>query len=226
MKNSKISREKMLFTDTSSIYSEAFQNLQVNLDFSFIDSQEKVCAITSGTVSEGKSTIAANLAYVCAKKDYKVLLIDLDLRSSTINRFFKLDNVVGIVDYCAGKAKKEDIIKKYENLDIVTSGTKSPFPSKILESQALYDFIEEAKEKYDYIFIDTPPVLVTTDALSISKFVNRYLLVVKYGHTKKSDFDEVIRQFANSKLEISGVVFDSISIKNNKYYGKYSYGEK
>ena len=107
-------------------------------------------------------------------------------------------------------------------LNIISSGSSSPFPSKILESQVLAELIEEAKTKYDYIFIDTPPVLAASDALLISRFVTNYLVIIKHGHTKKNDFDEVVRQFTNNNLEISGVVFDSVANKNKGYY-KYNY---
>ena len=224
MKNKKNTpRKHYLFTDTSSVYSEAFQNLQVNLDFSFIDIKERVVAITSSLPSEGKSTVASNLAYIYAKKDFKVLLIDLDLRKSTIHRFFGLDNNAGVTDYCAGKVEKKDIISKFENLDIITAGTNSPFPSKILESQVLADLINEASKEYDYVFIDTPPVLAASDAMVISRFVGQYLVVVKHGQTKKNEFDETVRVFTNNNLEISGVVLDNVSTKNKGYSGKYNY---
>ena len=230
MKNKKESnRKQYLFTNTSSSYSESFQNLQVNLDFSFIDQKERIIAVTSPLPGEGKSTVASNLAYIYAKKDFKVLLIDLDLRKSTIHRFFKLENLVGVTDYCANKVSKDEIINSYENLDIITAGSVSPFPSKILESQVLAELINELKEKYDYIFIDTPPVLAASDALLISRFVTQYIVVIKFGQTKKSDFDEVFRQFTNNNLEIGGVVFDKVPTKNKGYYKynyHYGYGKK
>ena len=230
MKNSKEStRKHYLFKDTSSVYSESFQNLQVNLDFSFIDQKERVIAVTSPSPSEGKSTVVANLAYIYAKKDFKVLLIDLDLRKANIHRFFGLENTLGVTDYCADKATREEIVQSFENLDVISSGSSSPFPSKILESQVLAELIEEAKTKYDYIFIDTPPVLVASDALLISRFVTNYLVVIKHAHTKKNDFDEVVRQFTNNNLEISGVVFDSVASKQKGYYKynyRYGYGKK
>ena len=93
--------KKVLIKDTSSTYSEAFQQLQVNLDFSFIGEKNKIIAVTSPLASDGKSTVCANLAYIYSKKNYKVIVIDLDLRRPSIHRFFDLTNDIGVTDYCS-----------------------------------------------------------------------------------------------------------------------------
>ena len=110
-KNNEI-RKNIIFSNTSSVYSEAFQHIQVNLDFSFVDGQKKIIAITSALPSEGKSTILVNLAFIYAKKDFKVLLIDMDLRKPTIHRFFHEEKGLGISDYCTKQLKKEEIINR------------------------------------------------------------------------------------------------------------------
>ncbi len=225
MKNKKsIATDRhILFEDTSSVYSEAFQNIQVNLDFSSFDNKSKVIAVTSSVPHEGKSTVVANLAYIYGKKEFKVLVIDLDLRKSSLHRFFHVENDKGITDLCVKKAEESDILKHTEHLDIVTSGTHTPFVGKLLESNALTDFIEQMKKKYDYIFIDTPPVLASSDALLISRFVDQFLLVIQYGRTKKSDLNETVRQFKNNNIEISGVVMSNVANKRGQYGYSYNY---
>ena len=159
----------------------------------------------------------------------KIFGLDAIVKLPNYNEEFGLENTLGITDYCAGKTTREEIVQSFENLDVISSGSSSPFPSKILESQVLAELIEEAKTKYDYIFIDTPPVLAASDALLISRFVTNYLVIIKHGHTKKNDFDEVVRQFTNNNLEISGVVFDSVASKQKGYYKynyRYGYGKK
>lgn len=222
-KKSNAAEQHILFEDTSSPYSEAVQNIQVNLDFSSFDNKSKVIAVTSSVPHEGKSTLVANLAYIYGKKEFKVLLIDLDLRKSSLHRFFHVENDKGITDLCVKKAEENDILKRTEHLDLATSGTHTPFVGKLLESNALTDFIEKMKQKYDYIFIDTPPVLVSSDALLISRFVDQFLLVVQYGKTKKSDLNETIRQFKNNNIEISGIVMSNVSNKRGQYGYSYNY---
>lgn len=223
MKKNNATRKNIIFSNTSSVYSEAFQHIQVNLDFSFVDGQKKIIAITSALPSEGKSTILANLAFIYAKKDFKVLLIDMDLRKPTIHRFFHEEKGLGLSDYCTKQLKKEEIIKHTDlGIDFISSGTHAPFPGKILESNSLLELIEEVKNDYDYILIDTPPVLASSDAILISKFVKQFLVVVSYGKTKKSDFDELVRQFTNNNIEILGVIFNKIK-KNSKDAYSYSY---
>lgn len=216
--------KKVLIKDTSSSYSEAFQQLQVNLDFSFIGEKDKVIAITSPLASDGKSTVCANLAYIYSKKNYKVLVIDLDLRRPSVHRFFDLTNDIGVTDYCTDKAKEEDIIKHYENIDIITSGSHTPFPGKVLESEILLNLINSLKEKYDIILVDTPPVLLVSDALICSKFVSQYIVTVTYAETKKADFEETMRQLkSDNKIKIAGVVFNKKKYKKDSYDYKNKY---
>lgn len=221
---SKKNRNNLLFTDTTSTFSEAFQHLQVNLNFSFIGEENNILAITSPLAGEGKSTVTANLAYIYAKKGYKVLVIDLDLRKPNIHRFFNLSNDKGITDYCAKEATVEEIINHFESIDIITAGTHTPLPGKVLESEILFDLINSLKVKYDYVLIDTPPVILTSDAMICSKFAPSYLIVIDYGKSKKSDFEEVIRQFkADSKINIAGVVMNKMKVTKTEYDYKYRY---
>lgn len=217
--------KRFLCTDVSSSYSESFQQLQVNLDFSFIDESKRVIAITSAIVGEGKSTVTANLAYIYSRKGSKVIVLDLDLRRPTIHRFFGLTNDKGITDYCAKQATKEEIIKHYETIDIITAGTKTPFPGKVLESKSLLNLVSELKEKYDYVLIDTPPMLLTSDPKICSSFVSQYLLVVNYGKTKKTEFDEAINQFKNNEnMVMAGVVMTKVKLAKKGYYNyQYQY---
>lgn len=222
--NKVITKKNILFTDTSSIYSEAFQYLQVNLDFSFVDKKSRVVGVTSSLPSEGKSTIISNLAFIYAKKGFKVCLVDLDLRKPTIHRFFSLTNELGVTDFCTGKAKKEEIIKKVEDVSIITAGTISPFPGVILESSTISTLIDELKKEFEYVFIDTSPVLASPDAILISKFVDQYVIVARYGKTKKNELDEVMHQFKNNNLKVAGVVMNSVELDKKKGYSyKYRY---
>lgn len=216
--------KKVLIKDTSSTYSEAFQQLQVNLDFSFIGEKNKIIAVTSPLASDGKSTVCANLAYIYSKKNYKVLVIDLDLRRPSIHRFFDLTNDIGVTDYCSEKAKFDDIIKHYENIDVITAGSHTPFPGKVLEADILFNLINSLKEKYDIILVDTPPILVVSDALISSKFVSQYLITVSYAKTKKADFEETMRQLkSDNKIKIAGVVFNKKKYKKDSYDYKNKY---
>ena len=117
-----------------------------------------------------------------------------------------------------------NIIKHYENIDIITSGSHTPFPGKVLESEILLNLINSLKEKYDIILVDTPPVLVVSDALICSKFVSQYIVTVTFAKTKKADFEETMRQLkSDNKIKIAGVVFNKKKYKKDSYDYKNKY---
>lgn len=212
----------ILVDDTNSVYSEALQHTQVNLDFATINIKEKVIGVTSSIPGEGKSTTVANLASMYAKKDFKVLIIDLDLRRPSIHRFFKIPNDLGVTDYCTGAASIESVIKEVNGIDVITSGTTTPFPGKVLESEKIIELVKTLKDKYDYIFVDTPPASTFSDALLISKFVSCFILVAQYGRTKKNDLADTVKLFKSNNIEIAGAILTKVSGSGKTNY-KYHY---
>ncbi len=224
-KNNNIIRE--IYDDTTSIQSEAYQKLQVNLDYASIDKKYKIISCVSAAQGEGKTTTLVNLANIYALKGAKVLVIDLDLRSPVIHKFFKIPNDLGITDYLVDKAKKEDIIHKNvkTNIDVITRGNKTPFPSKLLESEKLFNFINEIKDEYDYIFVDVCPLLLFSDAILVSKFVEVFILVLAMGVTRKSDLKEVMKLINTDKLNVVGAVLTRMKVSRKGYACGYGYGQ-
>src|SRR5690554_4619999 len=197
---------------------EAFEKLQVNIDLASVDKKLQVIQITSSLQDEGKTTVAVNLAYSYARKDKKVLVIDLDIRRPKVHRNFNQPNENGIVDYAAGKIGANQLIKKTNyNVDIILSGSKTPYPTKILESEKLAELINSLREKYDYIIVDTPPVSAVVDPLVVSSLCDGLLFVVEAERTKKSFVKESIKQLENINVNIIGLVLQSVRDKYSKY---------
>lgn len=224
-KTVEVARE--IYDDTTSIQSEAYQKLQVNLDYASIDEKYKIISCVSSTQGEGKTTTLVNLANVYALKGAKVLVIDLDLRSPTVHRFFKVTNDAGITEFLMNKASIDEIIHKdaKPGVDVITRGGKTPFPSKLLESEKLLHFIEEMKEQYDYIFVDVCPLLLFSDAMLISKFVEAFVLVIAMGYTRKTDLKEVMKTIKSDKLNVVGAVLNRMKISKKGYTCGYGYGQ-
>ena len=224
-KNNNNKKNYVLVDETNTIYSEAMQHAQVNLDFATIDIKEKVIGVTSSIPGEGKSTTVANLASIYVKKDFKVLIIDLDLHRPSIHRFFKIPNDLGVTDYCTGAASLENIIKTSNGVDVITSGTTTPFPGKVLGSEKMFELINLLKDKYDYIFVDTPPSSTFSDALLISKFVSCYILVAQYGKTKKNELADTVRLFRTNNINIAGAILTNVNgnVKSRYNYHDYYY---
>ena len=205
--------EKQNFVEVGTYDWQQYQILQSNIDFSSVDSKNRVIAITSAGQAEGKSTSAIDLSTVYAKRGFKTLYIDLDLRRPIGHRRFMIDN-------------RNDIIKRsgVENLNIITCGSITPFPIKILESQKIKDLIQELRNEYDYIVIDTVPVLVATDVVYINDIVDGFVFIVKAGSTQKNDLRKAINYLKHSKVNIIGISF--IQLKNDKSYKNYYYSNE
>lgn len=129
-KKAKMNRREVLVSPDTHAY-QNYADIQINLDFASVDQKKKFFAVTSTAPGEGKSSTCVNLAQVYANSDNKVLIIDLDLRRPTIHYFFKIPNSNGITDYCFEKCDLETAIHhtKINNLDIITAGTHTPYPT-------------------------------------------------------------------------------------------------
>lgn len=208
--------------------SEAFRNLRSNLNYLASDKKSKVLMITSTVSGEGKTFISMNLASVLAIGGYKTLLIGVDLRKPKIFQDFKLDNSFGLTNYLIGKLDKHQIIQDsgVSNLDIITSGPTPPNPAELIMSEAFYKLIEDYKEEYDYIILDTPPIGLVADGLDVMKHVDIVLYVVRQNISKKNYLGLINELFQNDKDRSFGLIFNDVNFAAvyGYGYGSYSYG--
>lgn len=208
----------------SSAYEEAIRTLRTNIQFSAVDKKIKKILITSSVPNEGKTTVSINLAKSFAKNNFKVLLIDCDLRNPSVNKELKIENNVGLTNVLL---KKRDlasaIMKDYDekNLDILLSGPIPPNPSEILSSNAMKNIIKELEEKYDYIIIDTPPAGIITDAAILSTISDGVIFVARENYTKKEQIGAAIESIYKVGGRFIGVVMTFAKNENSKYGGYY-----
>ena len=174
--------------------------------------------------SEGKSLTTANVAVVFAQQGKKVLLVDADLRKPTVHYTFRADNTSGLSNYLVRNRSLKELAKesRVENLDLLPSGPIPPNPSELLGSTMMEKLIEEAKEHYDMIIFDTPPVLAVADSQVLSKFVDGALLVVRSKQTEQEAAGKAKEQLEQSRANILGVVLNDMDVKDSNYY--YYYG--
>jgi capsular exopolysaccharide synthesis family protein len=213
----------------NSAQAEAYRTLRTNIQYSSIDKKAQVVCITSAGPGEGKSTVSSNLAIVMAESGKKTLLIDCDLRKPTLHKGFSASNGTGISDLLAGKAVFEKAVQEsgIENLQVLTSGTKPPNPSELLASSKMKKFITALRTMYDFIIIDTPPVLLVTDAQLLVECSDGYLLVLASGQVDKEAAAKAQKLLEKVNAKILGVVlnkFDSAKGGYYKYLGKSYYG--
>jgi len=206
---------------------EAYKTLRTNIQFSSLDKPLQTILITSSGPSEGKSTISSNLAITMAQSEFRVLLVDCDLRKPSLHRAFNLVNARGLTNILAEHLDYKTFANEVgvPNLDVITSGPKPPNPSELLGSQRMQDFLAEVKKDYDIIILDTPPVVPVTDAAVLSRIADGVLLVTAYGRTTYEMAAKAKDNLQKVNANILGVVINSVPTQGNTYYYYYYYEE-
>lgn len=212
--------------------SEAYRMIRTNLEYTSIDRDKKVILFTSSKTKEGKTTTVTNLAITLAHSNHKVLLIDCDLRKPRIHQLFELSNEQGLVNLLVKNKEINEVIQKvkdFENLEIITSGPIPPMPAELLASERMKTLISDLSKIYDYILIDTPPVLSVADATIMSSMVDGVVLVVAIGQTHINVIKTAQKSLEKVNANILGVILskaDNGKNANNYYYHyDYNYGE-
>ena len=205
---------------------EAFRLVRTNIDFmlSNIPKDEgKVIFVTSTTSQEGKSHTSINLSKSLSFSDKKVLLIETDIRVPKANKYLKLDSKIGITNYLVDKkvSLTSAITKVDDYLDVLTSGTIPPNPAELLMSDKMAELFETVKKYYDYIVVDTAAVGLVTDTLTISKYADMVVYVVRANYLDKRQLNVAETMYNEKRLPKMSILLNSV--KSKKGYG-YGYG--
>ncbi|MFA7075968.1 MAG: CpsD/CapB family tyrosine-protein kinase [Candidatus Izemoplasmatales bacterium] len=207
---------------------EAYRKLELNIRMNSIDNPYQVIQITSAIPEDGKTTTAINLASVYAEKGKKVIIIDFDMRRPKIHRAFHKINDLGLYDFIVNEKPIEEVITTDESkIDLLLTGSMISSPHVILQSKKVSDLINRLRSNYDYIIVDSPPVLTVTDALIISNLVDGVVYVVSYKKTKKDQAKQGLKQLKENNANIIGAVLSNIDLKKNgEQYNYYYYREE
>jgi capsular exopolysaccharide synthesis family protein len=218
------SQQNSPLIDRSYAVSNSFEIIQTNLNFSLPDQKLQVILVTSATAGEGKSFVASNLASVMAKRGKRVLLVDADMRRPSQHKIWKVFNVEGLSNILINQTYLEDaILHPLPNLDLLTAGTYPPNPIALLDSHSMKDLIDKARSHYDFVIIDTPPLMAVADPLVISKLVDGILLVVRLGQVYSEEVSMAKSLLDQSKIPVLGMMLNGIN-EQNSYGGYYYYG--
>lgn len=209
-----------------SLFAEAFRNIRTNLRF--IDNSEgpKVAAVTSTISGEGKTLIAINLAGIIAYSGKKVILLDLDMRRPKINKGFGVDNNYGMSTVLIGKSTIKEAIRHSDQkgLDFITAGPIPPNPSELIISERMGQIIEELKLEYDMVVIDTPPVGLVTDGVTLIQKADYPLYIFRADYSKKHFVQNVDRLINENGIKSLSVVLNGIDLERSRYGYNYGYG--
>lgn len=212
-------------TDAKSPVSEAYRTIRTNIKFSNIAGRElKTILMTSATPDEGKSTTVSNLAVVMAQAGHSVVVCDCDFRNPTQHKIFSVPNK-GLSNCVSTGSDVMEIVQptKIPNLYVLTSGPVAPNPSELLGSQNMVDIFEKLKQYFDYVLVDTPPVMPVTDAAVVSGKVDGTILIIASGEVSPSVAVEAKKRLEQAGAHMLGVVLNKVDVALGGHYG-YGYG--
>lgn len=221
--------ERYYLDNKRSVFAESINHIRTGVMYSNVDSPPKVILITSSVQSEGKTTVASNLALAYAQLG-TTLLIDADLRRPRIKHIVETDHNFGLVDYVAGAVLLRDCVsqdKMEDNLYILNSGTAPPNPLELLASEKFSNIIQALRSKFSYIVIDTAPVLPASDAVVLGQVCDALLMVVQSDRTTHHMARDAIKRLNASKVDVDGLILSQANIKKGnpyQYGGYYGYG--
>jgi tyrosine-protein kinase Etk/Wzc len=246
-----VKKEIPVVEKPGSILAESFRSIRTSMKYFVEENKHPVIVITSTISAEGKTFISVNLAAITAMLGKKVLLIGLDLRKPRIDKFFDFSSNVGMSNYLSNTCEYKEVIQKtpIENLSYAPSGPIPPNPAELIENERMREFIVKAKNEFDFIIIDTPPIALVTDTLLLSSIVDMNIFVVRQRYSSKNTLDLIQELYQSGKMKNIGIVINDISLSgyygyglsygyamgygysygNNYYnrnYGKYGYSDK
>jgi capsular exopolysaccharide synthesis family protein len=215
---------KIMSPESPFVLKESYNSIRANLLYTGRGEKCPVYAVSSADVAEGKTLNTINIAISYAQINKKTLVIDADMRKSSMSTMLDMEQLDGLSEYLAGIVSLPLITEYHDNLFIISAGKLPPNPAELLSDMRWHNLLEICKKEYDVIFIDLPPVGIVADALLLSKEVTSYVLIVR---EKLSKFDRVqttVRKLEALGANICGFIYNGISMKSQdyayKHYGK------
>ena len=202
---------------------EAYKVIRTNLLFSLTDSH--IALFTSYEPNAGKSVSVANVAMTMAQTGKRVILIDADMRNASQNRIFKVPNPNGLSKVLSGICEYSDsVLQKniYPNLDLLTAGPIPPNPSELLGSKRMEQLLKTLEQQYDYVFIDTPPVGVVSDTLSLYSYIKNTVIIAREKQSRYDHLKQLIDQTTALGAKICGIVVTDVETKSKNIDNVYS----
>ena len=208
---------------------ESYRALRTSLLLSHLGAPPKVIMVTSALPQEGKTTTSINCSIVLAQKGVRVLLVDADLRRPSIHKTLGMGPRSGLSNVLTGSTTLEQVISRpavLPNLHVLPAGTPPPNPAELLASPNMRDVLEQLREQYDHIVLDTPPSLSVTDAVVLSQRADAVVLVIRSGHTTRQALRRARDILARVNAKVVGVLLNAVDLSSPDYYYYYEYQGK
>ena len=217
----------LLATDVPHDFGEAFRSLRTSLVFTSRGEGARLLGVTSTQPLEGKTTTACNLAMVLAYGGARVLLIDADMRRPGLHRTMGLTNDAGLSHVLTGQARIREVVRPTSepNLLVITAGRTPPNPSELLASDRMRELLRALSHSpFDWVIVDTPPVLAVTDAVVLAPMLSGFAFVIGAEMTRRGHVERAVEMMQASRQPIVGVVLNRVDFDRNKYYYSRYYG--
>jgi capsular exopolysaccharide synthesis family protein len=200
--------------------------LRTNLRFADVDNPPRTIVVTSSMPGEGKSTSACNLALTLALTGSKVVLVEADLRKPRVCEYLGLDSGAGLTNVLAGQNTLDDVLVSWRRgtLTVLPSGPVPPNPSELLGSQHMGNLVKALSAGFDYVVIDTPPLLPVTDAAVLATLTDGALLIARHGKTSRDDVERAARSLEAVNARLLGTVLNAVPLRASGYGYGYGYG--
>lgn len=203
---------------------EAYRILRTNIEFNRKNPEDNSITVVSGGAGEGKSTTLVNLAYICAQGGYTTLMIDADLRRPRLHTFFDINNSVGLTNYLTTDLLLEDVILQtpIDNLYFMPSGILPTDAAGILNSRRMSELIQDVKQRFDLVLVDSPPILGVSDAAVLASEVDLTMLVVQHRKLPRNMLLRVKQAVENVGGHVIGVVLNNVDVRSDSQYQYYT----
>ncbi len=215
-------RDTLLFShDPLHISIEALRSFRTNLRFSMSDAKNNILMLTGPSPGVGKSFISANLSALLAHSDFRILVIDADMRKGHLHRYFACERGQGLSELLSGQASLNDVLQQHtalENLSLISRGKAPPNPAELLSHPRFDALLQKCSGLYDFVIIDTPPVLAVTDPVIIGKYAGMVVMVLRSGMHQPQD---ILR--ARDTLEKAGVALNGAILNDAGKHSLYGY---
>lgn len=206
---------------------ESLRSLRTSLHFTLVDAPNNIIMITGPSPSVGKSFISVNFAAVLASTGQRILVIDADLRRGYLNEYLGQERFTGLSELIAQDLALENVIKPsgVAGLDFVTTGALPPNPAELLLHPRFEAFLKAVSLRYDYVIIDSPPVMAVTDAAIVGRHAGATLLVARFGFTPLRELELSVKRLQQAGVSVNGVLLNRVESAAGYGYG-YGYGYK
>lgn len=211
-----------------SIAVEALRSLRTSLHFSMLDAPNNVIMLTGPAPGIGKSFVSVNLAALLALTGKRVVVVDVDLRKGHVNKYFGLSEQPGVSEYIADGLAISLIVKSTNiaSLDFIPRGSHPPNAAELVANDRFDELVQDLSASYDYVILDTPPILAVTDAAIIGKLAATTLMVLKSAEHPIREIDDSIKRLATVGVHVRGFVINQVGAKAGAYgYGAYGYSQ-